>query len=146
MAKLSSTEFIVTIVMGVLLIMAALYFGTADLKPFEGTNKGLTQYPYEGFENAQANFEKRKEEKPTETPKEKFSEMKKKEEQPKVEGFSGLMGSALAESSSSMGFLAMNEGSSSCPGYGYTKSTGNVCMSATDLQLLKTRGGNATGM
>ncbi len=150
MAKLSSTEFIVTIVMGVLLIMAALYFGTADLKPFEGTNKGLIQYPYEGFENAQANFEKREKE-TEEKPKEKFSEMvnnnmEKKEEKPTLEGFSGLMGSALAESSSSMGFLAMNEGSSSCPGYGYTKSTGNICMSAADLQMLKTRGGNATGM
>jgi hypothetical protein len=139
MAKLSSTEFIVTIIMGVLLIMAALYFGTADLKPFEGTSKSLIEYPYEGFENAKAEFETRAHETPVKKPDEK------PDEKIKVEGFSGLMGSALAETSSSLGFLAMNEGSSTCPGYGYTKSTGNVCMSAADLQLLKTRGGNATG-
>lgn len=144
MAKLSSTEFIITVIMGVLLIMAALYFGTADLKPYEGTNKGLIQYPYEGFADAKAEFEKRKHEEEPKT--EKFSEMTKKEEKPKVEGFAGLMGAALAESSGSLGFLAMNEASPSCPSYGYTKSTGNICMSAADLQLLKTRGGNATGM
>jgi hypothetical protein len=159
MQKMSSTEFIVTIVMGVLLIMAALYFGTADLQPFEGTNKGLIAYPYEGFADAQAAFDKRN---PTANAalapasaapasaapaSEPFEQMTKKtEEKPKVEGFAGLMGTALGETNMPFSFLANNQGSYTCPSYGITKSTGNVCMSAADMQMLTTRGGNATGM
>lgn len=144
MAKMSNTEFVLTCVVSVIIIMVALYFGTADLQPFEGTSKGLKEYPYEGFENAVKAFDNRNSK---ETPLENFTEMpeKKKDGKP-VEGFSGLMGSALAESNQPMGFLAMNEGSKSCPGYGYTKSTGNVCFSPADVQLMYTRGGNATGM
>lgn len=149
---MSSTEFVVTIVMGVLLIMAALYFGTADLQPFEGVNKGLIAYPYEGFADAQAAFDKRN---PTASSApasaapavEPFEQMTKKaEEKPKVEGFAGLMGTALGETNMPFSFLANNQASFTCPGYGITKSTGNVCMSPADLQLLTSRGGNATGM
>lgn len=63
----------------------------------------------------------------------------------KVEGFAGLQSGPLNESAGLMSFLRDNEASPTCPGYGYTKSTGNICMSPEDIRLLTTRGGNATG-
>ena len=43
-------------------------------------------------------------------------------------------------------FLYNNEGSTTCKNYGYTNSKGFICMSASDIQLLTTRGGNAAGV
>ena len=44
-----------------------------------------------------------------------------------------------------IGFMYNNQGSPTCKNYGYTNSQGFVCMSEGDIQLLTTRGGNASG-
>jgi hypothetical protein len=44
-----------------------------------------------------------------------------------------------------IGFMYNNQGSPTCKNYGYTNSQGFICMSEGDIQLLTTRGGNATG-
>lgn len=88
MAK-TSTEFILTVIVGVLLIMAALYFGTVDVQPVGSLSKGLTAYPYEGFADAQAEFEKR------EKPKE--DDMAAPSEPQNIEKFSPYSKASLAE-------------------------------------------------
>jgi hypothetical protein len=60
----------------------------------------------------------------------------------KVTGFDGVQGGAQVENSGMMGFLGPNSASIDCKSMGYTKSTGNVCFSPADIQLLTTRGGN----
>jgi len=42
-------------------------------------------------------------------------------------------------------FLYNNDANTTCKNYGYTNSKGFICMSASDIQLLTTRGGNAAG-
>lgn len=61
-------------------------------------------------------------------------------------GVSGLLSGVTAYGSeNAIGFMYNNEGSASCKAYGYTNSKGNVCLSESDIKLLTTRGGNATG-
>ena len=43
-------------------------------------------------------------------------------------------------------FLYNNDANTTCKNYGYTNSKGFICMSASDIQLLTTRGGNAAGV
>jgi hypothetical protein len=43
-------------------------------------------------------------------------------------------------------FLYNNDASTTCKNYGYTNSKGFICMSDSDIQLLTTRGGNASGV
>jgi hypothetical protein len=62
----------------------------------------------------------------------------------KVAGFSGLQSGAYGNEQA-IGFMYNNEGSSTCKSYGYTNSKGNICLSDSDIKLLTTRGGNATG-
>jgi hypothetical protein len=45
-----------------------------------------------------------------------------------------------------IGFMYNNQGSPTCKNYGYTNSQGFICMSEGDIQLLTTRGGNASGV
>ena len=65
-------------------------------------------------------------------------------EQIKVEGFEGLQSGPVNEQI--IGFMYNNEANTTCKGYGYTTSKGNVCMSDNDIKLLTTRGMNATGV
>ncbi len=134
------------------------------------SSKTLTAYPYEGFESVQNAFEKRYSEALTpaspvpgpvplsgaekagaeKAEKEGFAQKEKKEGfepmvQPlKVAGFSGLQSGAYGDEKA-IGFMYNNEGSTTCKSYGYTNSKGNICMSDSDIKLLTTRGGNATG-
>jgi len=62
----------------------------------------------------------------------------------KVEGFEGLQSGPVNEQI--IGFMYNNEASTTCKGYGYTTSKGNICMSDNDIKLLTTRGMNATGV
>lgn len=59
-------------------------------------------------------------------------------------GFSSLLTGNYGDEKA-IGFMYNNEGSTTCKSYGYTNSKGNICMSDSDLKLLSTRGGNATG-
>ena len=62
----------------------------------------------------------------------------------KVEGFEGLQSGPVNEQI--IGFMYNNEASTTCKGYGYTTSKGNICMSDNDIKLLTTRGMNASGV
>jgi hypothetical protein len=122
------------------------------------SSKTLTAYPYEGFESVQNAFEKRYSEaltpaSPVPGPVPVAGAEKKEGSiegfepmvQPlKVAGFSGLQSGAYG-SEQAIGFMYNNEGSTTCKSYGYTNSKGNICMSDSDIKLLTTRGGNATG-
>ena len=71
------------------------------------------------------------------------------------EGFESTISKQISEGSKAMGasysdnkpigFMYNNQGSPTCKNYGYTNSQGFICMSEGDIQLLTTRGGNATG-
>ena len=122
--------------------------------------KTLNEYPYEGFDQIQSNFEKRKEAFGPMDDKKKYAEAfaamddKKKyaeafgpmESPPiKVSGFSGLQVGAYGDEKI-IGFMYNNESNTSCKPYGYTNSKGNICMSEGDIKMLTTRGGNALGV
>jgi len=62
----------------------------------------------------------------------------------KVTGFSGLMSRAYKDEKI-IGFMYNNESGANCKPYGYTNSKGNICLSDSDIRLLTTRGGNASG-
>ena len=121
--------------------------------------KTLNEYPYEGFDQIQSKFEKRKEAFAAMDDKKKYAEAfaamddnKKYAEafapmdSPaiKVSGFSGLQVGAYGDEKI-IGFMYNNESNTSCKPYGYTNSKGNICLSEGDIKMLTTRGGNAAG-
>lgn len=71
------------------------------------------------------------------------------------EGFESTISKQISESTKftgasysdqkPIGFMYNNQGSPTCKNYGYTNSQGFICMSEGDIQLLTTRGGNASG-
>ena len=109
--------------------------------------KTLNEYPYEGFDQIQSNFEKRKEAFGPMDDKKKYAEAFAAMESPaiKVSGFSGLQVGAYGDEKI-IGFMYNNESNTSCKPYGYTNSKGNICMSEGDIKMLTTRGGNALGV
>ena len=142
----SSNTDIIIICFGLfVVIMVAMMFGSSGLEPSSGFGgKGLDQYPYEGFEQAMDYFHGRNEAFDLMSSEYSSSEDSSSESAPKkVEGFAGIQSGPVDENNGLMGFLGPNAAKTDCPGYGYTKSTGNVCMSKGDIKLLTTRGGNA---
>jgi hypothetical protein len=122
--------------------------------------KTLNEYPYEGFDQIQSKFEKRKEAFGPMDDKKKYAEAfaamddKKKYAEAfapmdspaiKVSGFSGLQVGAYGDEKI-IGFMYNNESNTSCKPYGYTNSKGNICLSEGDIKMLTTRGGNALGV
>lgn len=57
----------------------------------------------------------------------------------------GVITGASYSDQKPIGFMYNNQGSPTCKNYGYTNSQGFICMSEGDIQLLTTRGGNASG-
>lgn len=57
----------------------------------------------------------------------------------------GMITGASYSDQKPIGFMYNNQGSPTCKNYGYTNSQGFICMSEGDIQLLTTRGGNASG-
>ena len=124
--------------------------------------KTLNEYPYEGFDQIQSKFEKRKEAFGPMDDKKKYAEAFAAMDSPasnsstmnsstmdspaiKVSGFSGLQVGAYGDEKI-IGFMYNNESNTSCKPYGYTNSKGNICMSEGDIKMLTTRGGNALGV
>lgn len=79
-------------------------------------------------------------------PKPKFSVFSKEgfETMPEQQ-VSTLAGSTYGDEKP-VAFLYNNDANITCKNYGYTNSKGFICMSASDIQLLTTRGGNAAGV
>ena len=59
----------------------------------------------------------------------------------KVNGFEGLMSSPGAKQDLNEIYIG-TKSDSMCPSYGYTNSTGNLCLNANQIKQLSTRGGN----
>ncbi len=157
------------IVVGVLfvVIMLSLAFSAEGISGFYKSSSGLIEYPYEGFADLQDAYEMGdtvdegfKSRKRTKTVKKAAAAaptpaapaaaenaMLVRPSIPtakKVEGFQGLQSGPIEEQS--IGFMYNNESNTTCKGYGYTTSKGNVCLSDADIRLLTTRGMNATGV
>ena len=152
-------------IIGLLLVLFLVIMIARDGVVGYSSAKTLIAYPYEGFESAQNAFEKRyaealtpaspvpgpvptvgtvgtagAEAMTTKEKKEGFEPMVKEVGVRKM-----LSGVTAYGSENIIGFMYNNEGSASCKAYGYTNSKGNVCLSDSDIKLLTTRGGNATG-
>ena len=148
-----------------LVILIAMVMGHDGVVGYSSSSRSLSEYPYEGFESIQNAFERRYGEAFSGEKKEGFDSVKnvlekgfggvfgreKKEgfessESPplKVTGFSGLMSGAYKDEKI-IGFMYNNESGVNCKPYGYTNSKGNICLSDSDIRLLTTRGGNASG-
>ncbi len=140
-------------IVGLLLVLFLVMMIARDGVVGYSSSKTLSAYPYEGFESAQNAFEKRYAEaltpaSPVPGPVPAAGAEKKESFEPMVKevGVSGLLSGVTAYGSeNAIGFMYNNEGSASCKAYGYTNSKGNVCLSESDIKLLTTRGGNATG-
>ena len=137
-------------------ILLTLAFSNSGITGFYKSSRGLVEYPYEGFSDIQTAYEMREDD-------EGFQEgagkrrrrqrnpvaaankmvINKQSSKTKVEGFEGLQSGPVDEQI--IGFMYNNEASTTCKGYGYTTSKGNICMSDADIKLLTTRGMNATG-
>jgi hypothetical protein len=147
------------IIVGVLfvVILLSLSMTTSSISGFYASTRGLIEYPYEGFSDYQGAYEVR-----AEVDEEVVEGYRRKPRRraaaatgatatssissgaTKVEGFEGLQSGPIDEQI--IGFMYNNEANTTCKGYGYTMSGGNVCMSASDIKLLTTRGMNATGV
>jgi hypothetical protein len=124
-------------------ILLTLAFSTDGISGFYKTSRGLAEYPYEGFASLQDAYEMRGKGEgfysaPAAIKQQGF------ETKVKVEGFEGLQSGPINEQI--IGFMYNNEANTTCKGYGYTTSKGNICMSDNDIKLLTTRGMNATGV
>jgi hypothetical protein len=163
MPKPLSTDTLIIVAGLFVVTIVAMMFGSSGLVPsygFEG--KQLRSSPFEGFADPTDDPEEFAN--PTAAPYEGFKEAieyfnsRDKEgfaslnssdytgasaAPKKVTGFDGVQGDSQVEDSGMMGFLGPNAASVDCKSMGYTKSTGNVCFSPSDIKLLTTRGGNA---
>jgi hypothetical protein len=142
----------------ILVIFIVLMMGNSSLAGYS-SSKTLSEYPYEGFEAIQNAFEKRYGEAfvpssdkkhyaeafEASSDKKKYAEaFESSSSEVKVFGFSGLQNNAYGNENA-IGFMYNNESNKNCQPFGYTTSTGNVCLSDADKKLLTTRGGNALG-
>jgi hypothetical protein len=145
-----------------LVIFIGVMLGNSGIVGYSSV-KTLNEYPYEGFDQIQSKFEERKEKAEAFAPmddkkkyaeafaamddKKKYAEAFAPMDSPaiKVSGFSGLQVGAYGDEKI-IGFMYNNESNTSCKPYGYTNSTGNICMSEGDIKMLTTRGGNALGV
>lgn len=149
-----SNNWIVIIFLLFAVLMMSLYLGSQSYNAFAFGKSTLSEYPYEGFANYQESFESRDESEPM-----KHSKLAtavkpaSKAATTTSEGFetmpeqqvSTLAGSTYGDEKP-VAFLYNNDASTTCKNYGYTNSKGFICMSASDIQLLTTRGGNAAGV
>jgi len=131
------------------MILLALAFSSSGITGFYKSSRGLVEYPYEGFTDLQSAYEMRKEGligtiPPSVEGFEHHAAAKKQGFKTKVEGFEGLQSGPIDEQI--IGFMYNNEASTTCKGYGYTTSKGNICLTDSDIKLLTTRGMNATGV
>lgn len=154
-----SNNWIVIIFLLFAVLMMSLYLGSQNYNAFAFTKSTLSEYPYEGFATYQESFESREDEmdvepaiaanpatavvkpasKPaTTTTAEGFETMPEQQ-------VSTLSGSTYGDEKP-VAFLYNNDANTTCKNYGYTNSKGFICMSASDIQLLTTRGGNAAGV
>jgi hypothetical protein len=123
-------------------ILLSLSMSSSGISGFYAASSRLIEYPYEGFSDYQGAYE-------TRVLDEGFQEGLKRRSQQgfetkvKVEGFEGLQSGPVEEQI--IGFMYNNDSNTTCKGYGYTTSKGNVCLSDADVKLLTTRGMNATG-
>ena len=129
-----------------LVILIAMFMGHNGVVGYSSSSRSLSEYPYEGFESIQNAFERRYGEAFTTEEEEENKEGFEASESPplKVTGFSGLMSGAYKDEKI-IGFMYNNESGLDCKPYGYTNSKGNICLSDSDIRLLTTRGGNASG-
>jgi hypothetical protein len=165
MPKPMSTDILIIVAGLFVVTIVAMMFGSSGLVPsygFEG--KQLRSSPfegfadptpaatttaaatYEGFKQAMEYFQSREKEGFASLNSGDYTNIYAGAAQTaaplKVTGFDGVQGGAQVEDSGMMGFLGPNSASIDCKSMGYTKSTGNVCFSPADIQLLTTRGGN----
>jgi hypothetical protein len=146
------------IIVGVLfvVIMLSLAFSTEGITGFYASSSRLIEYPFEGFEYENELIDDDTEEGLTNKPNAKDREKirakirakklakKRAAAAKKVEGFEGLQSGPIDEQI--IGFMYNNESNTTCKGYGYTTSKGNVCLTDADIKMLTTRGMNATGV
>jgi len=144
-----SNNWIVIIFLLFAVLMMSLYLGSQNYNAFAFAKSTLSEYPYEGFANYQESFESRDVSEPM-----KHSKPATAVVNPTTaEGFetmpeqqvSTLAGSTYGDEKP-VAFLYNNDANTTCKNYGYTNSKGFICMSASDIQLLTTRGGNAAGV
>ena len=128
------------IIVGVLfvVIMLSLSFSTEGITGFYASSSRLIEYPFEGFDGENELIDD------TEEGFRRKTLAKKRTAAKKVEGFEGLQSGPIDEQI--IGFMYNNESNTTCKGYGYTTSKGNVCLTDADIKLLTTRGMNATGV
>ena len=128
------------IIVGVLfvVIMLSLAFSTEGITGFYASSSRLIEYPFEGFDGENELIDD------TEEGFRRKRLAKKRAAAKKVEGFEGLQSGPIDEQI--IGFMYNNESNTTCKGYGYTTSKGNVCLTDADIKLLTTRGMNATGV
>ena len=141
------------IIVGVLfvVIMLSLAFSTEGITGFYASSSRLIEYPFEGFEYENELIDDTEEgltNKPNAKDREKMRAKKRAKKRAaaakKVEGFEGLQSGPIDEQI--IGFMYNNESNTTCKGYGYTTSKGNVCLTDADIKMLTTRGMNATGV
>ena len=142
-----SNNWIVIIFLLFAVLMMSLYLGSQNYNAFAFGKSTLSEYPYEGFANYQESFESRDESEPATAVKPASKPVITSEgfETMPEQQVSTLAGSTYGDEKP-VAFLYNNDANTTCKNYGYTNSKGFICMSASDIQLLTTRGGNASGV
>jgi hypothetical protein len=113
----------------ILFVIIALSLSMPSVMPYHKDSLFSKEFPYEGFSEYVS------ESKPNTNP---------NNSKTVVEGFEGLQSSPL-NSFKTIDIFSAFSGNSSCTPYPYSNSQGYLCMDAHAIQLLSTRGGNATG-
>jgi hypothetical protein len=127
-------------------ILLSLSMSSSGITGFYAASSKLVEYPYEGFSDYQGAYETRVLDEGFQEGRRGRGKKGKKQgfdTKVKVEGFEGLQSGPIDEQI--IGFMYNNDSNTTCKGYGYTTSKGNVCLSDADVKLLTTRGMNATG-
>jgi hypothetical protein len=116
----------------ILFVIIVLSLSMPTVAPYHKDTLFSKEFPYEGFSEYDSS-------KPTEESNKSAPAVVKK-----VEGFEGLQPSPL-NGPEIIDIFSSFEGKSSCSPSPYSNSTGYLCLDKNAMDLLLTRGGNATG-
>jgi len=121
-----------------LVIAITLGYSCYNIQPYYRDSLFSNQYPYEGFDLKPSEFKGNA--RPSGHAMVGGNAIAKP-----VEGFEGLHSSPYADSTP-IDTFSQAVGGLECKSYGYSNSKGPLCLDATQIKLLSTRGGNATGV
>lgn len=142
-----SSQYLLIAIVLLIVILISLGCSCYNVQPYYSDTLFSHQYAYEGFDLKPSQFDVRGNARPSGNVMvgQQHHAVDGNVHSIPVEGFQGLLSAPYSESKP-LDTFSQAVGGLECKSYGYSNSKGPLCLDATQIKLLSTRGGNATGV